>query len=112
MFAFALSAFPVLNRAGVRPRLVDPNLRFRTRSRTLVIACTKASREEVQRIANLAQLELSDEEVTKLTPEFQKVIDFFNSMNEVNLDGIEPMSTPNDSRNVTREDKPVLFPDV
>lgn len=112
MLAFALSALPVLNRALARPRLARPKLRILARPRTLVTACAKATREEVERIANLARLELSEEEITQLTPEFQKVIDFFNSMNEIDLDGIEPMSTPNDSRNVIREDKPVMFPNV
>lgn len=102
----------MLRRSRTLRELRSPLCRVYKTSAFKVEACAQASREEVKRIANLARLELSEDEITKITPEFQKVIGFFNTINELDVDGIEPMSTPNDAQNVVRDDTPVMFTDV
>lgn len=110
MLGFVVSTFPSFASRNVRSRVRSRPRIFRRMLTTT--ACAKATEGEVRRVANLAQLELSDEDITKLTPEFQKVIDFFNSMNELDLEGIEPMSTPNDASNVVRNDRTKMFSDM
>lgn len=70
------------------------------------------SREEVQKTARLAQLDLKEDQLGQATEDFQKIINFFNSMNELNVDGVEPMARPHDSENVMREDEPGRFDNV
>lgn len=66
----------------------------------------------MKKIANLAQLEFSEEELHEIAPEFDKVISFFDEMNELDVDDVQPMLRPNDISNVTREDTPVRFDNV
>lgn len=112
MIAFVGSGFPALGRSRALRELRSPLRRVYKSSSSTLRASAEASREEVRRIAILAQLELSEDEITEITPEFQKVIGFFNSINELDVDGIEPMSTPNDVHNVLRDDTPVMFTNV
>lgn len=90
-------------------------LRCRNRDRltgNTIRACATVSREDVKKTARLARLELSEEEISKITPEFQKIISFIDQMSELDVDGVEPMARPYDSQNVVREDSPVIFPNV
>lgn len=112
MIAFVGAGFPALGRSRALQELRSPLRRAYKNASSTIKASAEASREEVQRIANLAQLKLSEDEITKITPELQKVIGFFNSINELDVDGIEPMSTPNDAQNVLRDDTPVMFTNV
>ena len=66
----------------------------------------------MQKTARLAQLELSEEEINKITPEFQKIISFIDQMSSLDVEGVEPMARPYDLQNVVRDDKPVVFPEV
>lgn len=63
-------------------------------------------KEEVQHLANLARLELTDAEVEQYTKEFGGILEYVHSVNEVSssLDAsrIESVSV----RNVFREDGP------
>lgn len=75
-------------------------------------ARAETSTEEVKRIAKLARLELSDDEIAKMTPEFQKVIGFFEEMNEVDVSEVDPMYSPIDAKNIMRDDSPARFTEV
>lgn len=112
MLGFALIGAPRLSQFHTACQLVSPTRRVLRTPFASFTACAKTSRDEVKRIANLARLELTDDEITNLTPEFGKVIEFFSVMNELDLESVEPMSTPNDLRNITREDNPVRFTNV
>jgi aspartyl/glutamyl-tRNA(Asn/Gln) amidotransferase C subunit len=76
------------------------------------IASVQVDRDVIVKTARLAQLELSDVEIEKLTPEFQKIISFVETISELDLEGVEPMSRVEDTNNVWRDDVPVSFPDV
>ncbi|OGQ35242.1 MAG: hypothetical protein A3F16_05065 [Deltaproteobacteria bacterium RIFCSPHIGHO2_12_FULL_43_9] len=52
---------------------------------------TKISDEQVRYIADLARLELSAEEVSRLSKELGKIIHYIGILNEINTAGVEPM---------------------
>ena len=61
--------------------------------------------EDVHHIANLAKIELKPEEVEKFRREFQKIIEYFNILDEV-PEEIEPTYHVLPLKNVFREDVP------
>lgn len=77
-----------------------------------VRASASVSREEVKKTARLAQLQLSEDEISHITPEIQKFMGFVDRMSELDVDGVEPMARPHDAHNVTRADKARMFPNV
>ena len=65
--------------------------------------------KEVENVAKLARLALTDEEKTKLAEQMGNILEYFNQLSEVNTENVEPMAHPVPSVNVMREDK-VSFP--
>lgn len=63
------------------------------------------TREEVQKVAVLARLKLSDSEIDSLTTQMGKILGFVESLNEVQTDGVEPMVHAMELRNVFRSDE-------
>lgn len=63
------------------------------------------TKKEVEHVAKLARLELSEEEIGKYTEQFSNIIDYFNQLSEVNTENIEPMAHAIPMVNVMREDK-------
>ncbi|MDF3128350.1 Asp-tRNA(Asn)/Glu-tRNA(Gln) amidotransferase subunit GatC [Kiritimatiellaeota bacterium B1221] len=66
---------------------------------------------DVTYVANLARIELSAEETEKFQKELDTVVAYIHQLNELDLDGIEPMSHPHPRENVLREDVPMEGPD-
>ncbi len=64
------------------------------------------SREEVQHAARLAWLALTDEEVDRLTPELDKILDAVGIVAELDLSDVRPTSHPLDLVNVWDDDVP------
>lgn len=62
------------------------------------------TKKEVEHVAKLARLELSEEEKQKYTEQLSDILDYFNQLNEVNTENIEPMVHVLPVRNVMRED--------
>ena len=63
-------------------------------------------RDQVLHVARLARLRVSDEEVERLAPELSKILGHVETMNELDLEGVEPTSHVVDLTNVLREDVP------
>ena len=63
------------------------------------------SREEVIHIAKLACLNLSDEEIEKYTKDMQEILEFANTVNNVNTDNIKETIGANSIWNVFRKDE-------
>ena len=63
--------------------------------------------KDVEHVAKLARLELTDEEKELYTKQLGDVLQYVNQMNEVDTSNIEPMSQVVDFVNVMREDKVV-----
>ncbi len=60
--------------------------------------------KDVEHVAKLARLELTDEEKTMFTGQLGDVLAHVEKMNEVDTTGVEPMNHPIDFVNVVRED--------
>ena len=63
------------------------------------------TRDDVYHIANLAKIELKEEEVEKFRREFEKILEYFSILDEVPED-IEPTFHVHNLSNVFREDEP------
>jgi len=63
------------------------------------------TKELVKKVASIARIELSEEEVNKFTKEFTAVIDWFNELGEVDTKGVKPSYHPLKTENVFREDE-------
>ncbi len=63
--------------------------------------------KDVEHVAKLARLELTDEEKELYTQQLGAVLEYVNQMNEVDTSNIEPMTQVVDFVNVMREDKVV-----
>ena len=53
---------------------------------------TKISKDDVLRVAQLAHLELGDAEVESITRQLDSILSYFDKLNELNTDGVEPMA--------------------
>ena len=66
----------------------------------------KLSREEVQHIANLARLALSDEEQALYQEQLSAILEHFEQLQELDTEAIPPTATVLPLRNVMRADEP------
>ena len=63
------------------------------------------TKNDVEKIAQLAKLKFTDEEKEKLRGEMNKVLDYIDTLNEIpDLDKIEPLENINNTENVFRDD--------
>ena len=65
----------------------------------------KISSKEVKKIAKLAKLELTDNEINLYSSQMSQIINYFSQLNKVDTSDIEPLSNVIDINNVVREDK-------
>ncbi len=63
------------------------------------------SREEVEHVAWLARIDLSEEEKHLFTEQFNQILDFFKKIDEVDTEGVPPTYHVLDLVNVYRGDK-------
>ncbi|MDU6262975.1 MAG: Asp-tRNA(Asn)/Glu-tRNA(Gln) amidotransferase subunit GatC [Anaerocolumna aminovalerica] len=61
--------------------------------------------ETIEYVAALAKLELNREEKEKAKKDLGSILEYMDTMNELNTDNIEPMSHVFPVKNVFREDK-------
>jgi aspartyl-tRNA(Asn)/glutamyl-tRNA(Gln) amidotransferase subunit C len=66
----------------------------------------RLSREEVDHVALLARLELTDEEREQFTTQLNSILEHFQALTELDTSGIEPTSHVIPLANVLREDEP------
>ena len=64
----------------------------------------KISDETLEYVGILAKLELSEEEKEAARSDMEKMLDYIDTLNELDTTGIEPMSHVFDVSNVFRED--------
>ncbi len=62
------------------------------------------TKEQVQHVAKLARLTLTEEETDLYANQLSKIFDYIDQLNEVNTEGVEPMTQPIPTVNVMRED--------
>ncbi len=69
----------------------------------------RVTRELVLHLENLARLELSEEERIRLMRDFQEILDYMELLNEVDVQGVEPMYTPVEDPASLRTSEPRFF---
>jgi aspartyl-tRNA(Asn)/glutamyl-tRNA(Gln) amidotransferase subunit C len=63
------------------------------------------SKKEVEHVAWLAHIELSEQEKTLFTEQFNGILDYFKKIDEVDTEDVEPTYHVLDINNVFRKDK-------
>lgn len=65
---------------------------------------SKLTRDDVLKLAQLAQLELSEDEIQALTGELSAILQYVEQLAEADVAGLKPTNQVTGLTNVTRED--------
>lgn len=65
----------------------------------------KISNETIEYIGILSKLDIADNEKERLALDLEEMLRFFDKMNELNTDEVEPLNYPVYNTNVFREDE-------
>ena len=63
------------------------------------------TKKDVEKIAELAQLKFSEEELENFTPQMNEILAYMDKLNELDTENVEPLSHPVEQTNVFREDE-------
>jgi aspartyl-tRNA(Asn)/glutamyl-tRNA(Gln) amidotransferase subunit C len=63
------------------------------------------TKNDVEKIAKLAKLKFSEEELENFTPQMNEILNYMDKLNELDTENIEPLSHPVEQTNVFRDDK-------
>jgi aspartyl-tRNA(Asn)/glutamyl-tRNA(Gln) amidotransferase subunit C len=66
----------------------------------------KISPEEVKKIARLASLTLSEEEIRKYSRQLGQILEYMELLNELDTSNVEPLSHVLETVNMWRDDEP------
>ncbi|HYH36504.1 MAG TPA: Asp-tRNA(Asn)/Glu-tRNA(Gln) amidotransferase subunit GatC [Candidatus Saccharimonadales bacterium] len=66
---------------------------------------SKLTRDDVLKLAQLARLELTDEEVEQYSSELTEILRYVEQLSAVDVEGLEPTNQVTGLTNVTREDE-------
>ena len=64
------------------------------------------SRQDVAKVASLARLALSEDELVRMTGELAKTVGLVSQLAELDTTAVEPLAHPLDAENVFRADEP------
>ena len=59
------------------------------------------NKEDIRHIANIAQIDFSDEELEKFAPNFDEIIELVNKIKEVDTEGVEEVFQRTGLRRIT-----------
>ena len=71
----------------------------------------KISKEEILHIANLADLNIAEEEIEKYMLNLQDILNFANIVNNAQVDGLDVTIGANEKKTVFRKDEMKVFED-
>lgn len=71
----------------------------------------KVSREEILHIANLAHLNLEENEIDNYLTNLQDILNFANIVNDVPVENLDVTIGSNEAKNVFRKDEIKIFED-
>ncbi len=71
----------------------------------------KVSREEILHIANLAHLNLEENEIDSYLTNLQDILNFANIVNDVPVENLDVTIGSNEAKNVFRKDEIKIFED-
>ena len=60
--------------------------------------------QEIENIADLARLKFSDEKIGQFAAQFENVVKYIGVIENLNLDGVEPLAQVNSLENVFADD--------
>ncbi len=63
------------------------------------------TKQEVEKIAELARLEFNESEIEHLTKDMNQILHHMDKLNELDTLNVEPLSHPIEVKNVFREDE-------
>ncbi|MEM9415401.1 MAG: Asp-tRNA(Asn)/Glu-tRNA(Gln) amidotransferase subunit GatC [Planctomycetota bacterium] len=63
------------------------------------------SETDVRHAAKLSRLSLNDDQVHQYTDQLANILDYIQKLNELDIDGVEPMPHALDQHNILREDR-------
>ncbi len=69
-------------------------------------------REEVEKIASLARLHLTDEEKNKFAQQLSAVLTSFQELSTIDTAGVQPLVTPTEIEPFFREDRVETWPET
>jgi len=61
--------------------------------------------KEIKHIAQLARIKLTDKEEEKFSKELSSILDYIDQLNQVKIDGVEPLYQPSGMTDVLRKDE-------
>lgn len=61
--------------------------------------------KDVEKIAKLAKLKFNESETGKLQTELNQILEYIDQLNELDLEGVEPLENINETSNVLRKDE-------
>ena len=64
----------------------------------------KISEQEVRKIAELSRLSLSSDELKKRTEDMNNILNYMDTLNEIDTDNVEELYNVNDMNNPLRDD--------
>src|SRR5262245_29051890 len=64
------------------------------------------SLDQARWVATLARLDLSDDDLTRMTGQISAILNYVDQLTQVPTDGVEPLAHPLDLTNVFRADEP------
>jgi aspartyl-tRNA(Asn)/glutamyl-tRNA(Gln) amidotransferase subunit C len=71
----------------------------------------KLKKEDIKHIADLARLELTEEELLKYGEQLSRVLEWVGQLNEVDTENVEPTAQVTGVKNILREDVSVDWDD-
>ena len=66
----------------------------------------KITPDQVRHVARLSRLALDDEQLRRLTPQLESILEYVAKIGEVDVAGVEPMAHATPLVNVLRDDTP------
>ena len=72
----------------------------------------EVSKEEILHIANLARLNLEEDEIEKYRENLQDILNFANVVNNATVEGLDVTIGANEAKNVFRKDEIKVFEDT
>ena len=69
----------------------------------------KIDKQQIEHLANLAKIGLTEEEKEKYSEQISSILDYVEKLNEVDTSSVEPVSQITGLKNVTRKDEVYEF---
>lgn len=63
------------------------------------------TKKDVEKIAELARLKFTEEELESFTPQMNEILSYMDKLNELDTKNVKPLSHPVEQTNVFREDE-------